>query len=75
MSRMSRELIHAVRIEVDLERCIGCGICVDVCPVSNFEVESKKAAVTDGAEERCFICRACEVSCPVTAILVHESLG
>jgi len=29
-------------IEVDREKCIGCGECVDVCPVDVYEMQDEK---------------------------------
>jgi Fe-S-cluster-containing hydrogenase component 2 len=30
-------------IEVDEEKCIGCGDCVDVCPVDVYEMQDEKS--------------------------------
>ena len=61
-----------VTINVDLEKCTGCGSCIDTCPVAVFELEN-----VDGEEkskpvnqDECIICRACEVTCPEEAIEV-----
>lgn len=63
-----------VTIKVDLEKCTGCGTCVDTCPVAVFEMkdvggEEKSNPVNEG---ECIVCRACEVSCPESAIKVTE---
>jgi len=42
-------------IEVDVEKCIGCGDCVDVCPVDVYEMQDEKS-VPVNAEE----CIGCE---------------
>ena len=57
-------------VKIDVERCTGCGTCVDVCPEKVFEIrerEGKKVSKVV-AENRCFACRACEVRCPERAI-------
>ena len=67
-------MIKTVSIKVDLEKCTGCGTCVDTCPVEVFELvdvggEEKASAVN---ESECIVCMACEVSCPESAIQVVE---
>ena len=50
---------------VDLEKCIGCGICSKVCPAATIEMANAKANILlDG----CRGCAACEQRCPVYAI-------
>ncbi|MEM4308692.1 MAG: PfkB family carbohydrate kinase [Thermoplasmata archaeon] len=51
---------------VDEERCIGCGTCVDVCPVKIFAVESGKAVTRH--QEKCTKCGLCVERCPTRAI-------
>jgi tetrahydromethanopterin S-methyltransferase subunit A len=59
-----------VKVKIDVEKCSGCGACVDVCPEKVFEIqegeEKKMSKVV--AEDQCFGCRACEVRCPERAI-------
>lgn len=59
-----------VKIEIDLEKCDGCGTCVDVCPVEVLEVKDGKAVAV--RPEECLVCMACEVQCPNNAIKVIE---
>jgi Na+-translocating ferredoxin:NAD+ oxidoreductase subunit B len=51
--------------EVDQERCIGCGNCIDVCSMDAISIEKGKAVIDP---EKCANCRACESACPVNAI-------
>ena len=57
-------------VNINEERCQGCGVCADVCPQHILYVDknSKTAAVTD--ERRCDRFRGCERVCPVGAIKI-----
>jgi len=59
-----------VEIKIDLEKCNGCGTCVDTCPVGVFEIQDEKSVVVN--QDECLVCRACEVQCPNGAIEVIE---
>ncbi len=60
---------------IDRNRCIGCDVCVDVCPldVIRLDGETKKAYIKYLRD--CQSCFLCEVECPEDAIrvvAVHE---
>jgi len=55
--------------KVDLEKCTGCGICVDICPVSTIELKDNKAVIGDD----CVGCGQCEQECPNEAITLVEN--
>jgi NAD-dependent dihydropyrimidine dehydrogenase PreA subunit len=57
-------------INIDLEKCNGCGTCVDTCPVGVYEVKDDKSVPVK--IEECLACKACEVQCPNAAIQVIE---
>ncbi len=59
-----------VEVKVDIEKCNGCGTCVDTCPVEVFELKDEKSVVVNNDE--CLVCRACEVQCSEGAIEVIE---
>ena len=59
-----------VSILIDKGKCTGCGSCVDVCPLSVFEIIDEQSVSTN--LEECIVCRACESQCPENAIQVIE---
>lgn len=61
-----------VNIKIDVERCTGCGTCIDVCPESVFKLREEDGRKFSKvvAENNCFACRACEVRCPERAIQI-----
>lgn len=58
------------KVVVDSEKCIGCGTCVQVCPMGVFELVDEKAVPVN--EDQCIECRACEAQCSVQAIAIEE---
>jgi NAD-dependent dihydropyrimidine dehydrogenase PreA subunit len=58
-----------MRIEVDHEKCTGCGICKEACPkgAKIWDV-NKKAMATN--LRYCHLCTICASKCPEEAILV-----
>ncbi len=51
--------------KIDKETCVGCGACVDSCPVSAIKLEGDKAEIAEG---ECIECGACVGTCPCEAI-------
>ncbi len=47
-------------IKVDLEKCIGCSLCVRSCAVDAIKIIDKKAVID---ETRCTLCAACVEAC------------
>ncbi len=56
------------KITADLDKCIGCGICVDVCPMLIPTIDSSTKKVQLRYPELCVNCRACVKQCPKNAL-------
>ena len=61
----------AWKVIVDKNKCTGCGECVDVCPVSVYEMIDGKSDPVN--EDECIGCESCVEACPVEAITVKEA--
>ena len=57
-------------IIVDNEKCIGCGECVDICPMEVYELQDEKSVPVNS--EECVGCESCIEVCEQEAITVRE---
>ncbi len=58
-------------VNIDKEKCTGCGECVDICPASVLELVNEKSEATK--VEECLGCESCVETCPESAIEVKET--
>ena len=50
---------------IDKDKCIGCGACVDSCPMGCIKIGDDGKAEID--ETICISCGSCRAVCPVEA--------
>jgi len=55
-------------IKIDNEKCIGCAVCVNVCPFGCLSIKDDKIIVNEG----CTLCGACRDECPNHAITIES---
>ena len=58
--------LKTITLELNSQKCIGCRMCVEVCPHQVFGFENNKAFIKN--KDHCMECGACDINCPVHAI-------
>lgn len=59
--------------KIDLEKCIGCGLCARICPEGIIEMKNNKEGKLkpEVDYDYCKGCGACAAECPVKAIIME----
>ena len=71
---MSKRIPYSENIiDIDQEKCTGCGNCVLICGGEVFEVKDKKAVAL--RMEQCLECGNCEIACPFNAVQYQVPRG
>ena len=68
-----RYLKNVVTLNLESEKCTGCGMCENVCPHEVFLIDQRKAKIIN--RDLCMECGACEKNCPIGAIAVNTGVG
>jgi len=66
-------LRNVVTLELNQGKCIGCGMCLEVCPHAVFTLRHGIAEIDQ--RDACMECGACSKNCPVGAIRVQAGVG
>lgn len=70
---MSTYLKNVVTLRLDVDQCVGCGMCAEVCPHAVLAIREAKVQIMD--RDACMECGACARNCPVDAIVVEAGVG
>ncbi len=62
-----------VSLKLNTEKCVGCKLCLSVCPHGVFKMQETKAVIH--AIHRCIECGACAKNCPTEALEVRSGVG
>jgi len=65
-------MIGAKIIRLDDAKCIGCGLCFEICPMGLYRKDDDQKSYRADIS-RCTACKACVVQCPTGAIALVES--
>ena len=66
-------LKNVVTLQLDQEKCTGCGPCLEVCPRQVFSLNGKKMGIEN--RDACMECGACALNCPFNALAVEAGVG
>ena len=66
-------LKDVVTLKLDPEKCIGCGMCLLVCPHAVLSLTNGKVDIVN--RDACMECGACAQNCPVNALSVQAGVG
>ena len=61
---------------IDLDACIGCQKCYEICPMDVFRFDHEKRKSVIAYVSECQICGQCVVNCPARSLgLTFEEAG
>ena len=66
-------LKDVVTLQLDDNKCTGCGMCLEVCQNKVFKTNASHAVIKN--RDACMECGACSLNCPFGAISVQAGVG
>lgn len=66
-------LKDVVTLKLDEKKCVGCGMCLLVCPHAVLSLTNGTAEIAN--RDACMECGACSRNCPVEALSVQSGVG
>ena len=73
---MMNRLIYlrdVVTLKLDQKKCMGCGMCLLVCPHVVLSLTNGKIEITN--RDACMECGACAQNCPADALSARSGVG
>ena len=62
-----------VTLELAEDKCVGCGMCMIVCPHGVFNMDTDHVQIEN--RDACMECGACARNCPANALFVSAGVG
>lgn len=62
----SKTTTYKQKPDVDIQKCIGCGKCAELCPMQNIKITNGKAV----SHDRCTMCYRCFAHCSTKALTI-----
>jgi NAD-dependent dihydropyrimidine dehydrogenase PreA subunit len=66
-------LKDVVTLQLDENKCTGCGMCLEVCPHEVFKLNTSHVVIQN--RDACMECGACSRNCPAGAVSVETGVG
>ena len=66
-------LKDVVTLELAEDKCVGCGMCMVVCPHAVFSMDTDRVQIEN--MDACMECGACARNCPSNALSVSAGVG
>jgi NAD-dependent dihydropyrimidine dehydrogenase PreA subunit len=66
-------LKNVVTLTLEQEKCVGCGMCLVVCPHAVFSMNNGQVRIEN--RDLCMECGACAQNCPTDAVAVQPGVG
>jgi len=66
-------LKDVVTLQLNEEKCVGCGMCLVVCPHAVLSMNNRHALIEN--RDACMECGACAQNCPTEAVTVQAGVG
>jgi NAD-dependent dihydropyrimidine dehydrogenase PreA subunit len=66
-------LKDVVTLQLNKEKCSGCGMCMVVCPHAVFGMNGSRVQIEN--KDGCMECGACSMNCPTGALSVESGVG
>ena len=66
-------LRDVVTLRLDEKKCVGCGVCLNVCPHAVLRLTNGKVGIAN--RDACMECGACSRNCPAEALQVRSGVG
>ena len=64
---------NVTTLALEEEKCVGCGMCLNVCPHAVLGMNDGRASIQ--SRDSCMECGACARNCPAAAISVKAGVG